>query len=47
VSGWASAPNRLTFEQVEVRYVHIGIWGYKALAITDLTGVRRFAYDPV
>lgn len=47
VSGWASAPNRLTFENVEVRYVHIGIWGYKALAITDLTGVRRFAYDPV
>lgn len=46
VSGWATAPQRLTFEQVEVRYIHVGIWGYKALAITDLTGVRRFAYDP-
>lgn len=46
VSGWASAPNRLTFENVEVRYVHLGIWGYKALACTDLTGVRRIAYDP-
>jgi len=46
VSGWATAPQRLTFDQVEVRYIHVGIWGYKALAITDLTGVRRFAYDP-
>lgn len=46
VSGWATAPTRLQFENVEVRYVHLGIWGYKALAITDLTGVRRFAYDP-
>lgn len=46
VSGWASAPQRLTFENVEVRYVHLGIWGYKALAITDLTGVRRVTYDP-
>src|SRR6476469_4245045 len=46
VNGWATAPQRLQFEQVEVRYVHVGIWGYKALAITDLTGVRRFAYDP-
>lgn len=46
VSGWATAPQRLTFENVEVRYIHVGIWGYKALAITDLTGVRRFTYDP-
>lgn len=46
VSGWATAPTRLQFENVEVRYVHVGIWGYKALAITDITGVRRFAYDP-
>lgn len=46
VSGWATAPQRLTFENVEVRYIHVGIWGYKALAITDLTGVRRLAYDP-
>ena len=46
VSGWATAPQRLTFENVEVRYIHVGIWGYKALAITDITGVRRLAYDP-
>lgn len=46
VSGWATAPQRLTFENVEVRYIHVGLWGYKALAITDITGVRRFAYDP-
>jgi hypothetical protein len=47
VSGWATAPNRLTFENVEVRYVHLGIWGYKATACTDTSGVRRIAYDPV
>jgi hypothetical protein len=46
VSGWATAPQRLTFENVEVRYIHVGLWGYKALAITDLTGVRRYTYDP-
>jgi hypothetical protein len=46
VSGWATAPNRLTFENVEVRYVHIGIWGYTATACTDTSGVRRIAYDP-
>jgi hypothetical protein len=46
VSGWASAPQRLTFENVEVRYVHIGIWGYKAIANTDLTGVRKISYGP-
>jgi len=47
VSGWASPPNRLTFENIEVAKVYIGIWGYKALACTDLTGVRRISYDPV
>jgi HK97 family phage prohead protease len=46
VSGWATAPQRLTFENVEVRYVHVGIWGYKALANTDLTGVRKISYGP-
>lgn len=46
VSGWASAPQRLTFEQIEVRYVHVGIWGYKAIANTDLTGVRKISYGP-
>lgn len=47
VSGWATAPNRLSFEQLEVANVYIGLWGYKAMACTDLTGVRRLAYDPV
>lgn len=47
VSGWATAPQRLTFENIAVAKIHMGIWGYKALAITDLTGVRRLAYDPV
>jgi HK97 family phage prohead protease len=46
MSGWATAPQRLTFQDVEVRYVHLGIWGYKALANTDLTGVREVIYDP-
>jgi len=47
VSGWATAPQRLTMENISVAKVHLGIWGYKALACTDLTGVRRLAYDPV
>jgi hypothetical protein len=47
VSGWATPPLRLTFDEVSVSKVQVGIWGYKALAIGDLTGVRRIAYDPV
>jgi HK97 family phage prohead protease len=47
VSGWATPPMRLTFDNIAVAKVHVGIWGYKALAITDITGVRRLAYDPV
>lgn len=46
VWGWASAPQRLTIDQTEVANVYIGIWGYKAAAITDLTGVREIVYDP-
>jgi len=46
VSGWATEPRRLTMEEIVVRYVHLGIWGYKAFACTDTTGVRRIAYDP-
>jgi len=46
VSGWATAPDRITMENIEVRYVHMGIWGYKATACTDTSGVRRLAYDP-
>lgn len=45
VHGWASAPQRLQFEY-RVAYVDVAIWGYKALATTDVTGVREVVYDP-
>lgn len=45
VNFWASAPQRLEF-QYRVAYVDLAIWGYKAGAITDLTGVREVIYDP-
>lgn len=45
VHGWASAPQRLQFEY-RVAYVDVAIWGYKATANTDLTGVREIIYDP-
>lgn len=45
VHGWASAPQRLQFEY-RVAYVDVAIWGYKALATTDVTGVREVIYDP-
>lgn len=46
VHGWASAPQRLTFEY-EVAHIYIGLWGYAATAISDITGVREITYDPV
>jgi hypothetical protein len=46
VSGWATPPQRLTFENIEVDSIHLGIWGYRAIACTDLTGVREVIYDP-
>lgn len=45
VHGWASAPQRLDFN-IEVANVYIGLWGYKATAISDVTGVREIVYDP-
>lgn len=45
VHGWASAPQRLEF-QYRVAYVDLAIWGYKATAISDITGVREIVYDP-
>lgn len=45
VHGWASAPRRLDFD-IQVKSVFIGIWGYKATAISDITGVREIIYDP-
>jgi HK97 family phage prohead protease len=47
VHGWASAPQRLTIDAIEVANVFIGLWGYKATAISDITGVREITYDPV
>jgi HK97 family phage prohead protease len=46
VHGWATAPQRLEF-QYRVSYVDVAIWGYKATANTDITGVRELIYDPV
>jgi phage head maturation protease len=46
VHGWASAPQRLTIDMTEVANVYIGIWGYKATAISDTAGVREILYDP-
>lgn len=46
VHGWASAPQRLTIDKTEVANVYIGIWGYKATVISDVTGVRELVYDP-
>jgi hypothetical protein len=46
VSAWATAPRKLTMDNIAVATVSIGVWGYKALACTDLTGLRFVAYDP-
>lgn len=46
VHGWATAPQRLTFD-IEVANIYVGLWGYKAAVISDITGVREITYDPV
>lgn len=46
VHGWATTPQRLQFEY-RVAYVDLAIFGYKATAISDLTGVRELTFDPV
>lgn len=46
VHGWATAPEQLKFEY-RVAYIELAIWGYKATAISDVTGVREITYDPV
>jgi hypothetical protein len=43
---WASTPQRIDI-QWRVAWVDIGIWGYKAFAITDFTRTRELVYDPV
>jgi len=47
VHGWASAPQRLTIDSIEVANVYIGLWAYVATAISDINGVREVIYDPV
>jgi len=34
----------LNFEY-QIKSVHIGIWGYKALAVTRADGVRRVVFN--
>jgi hypothetical protein len=46
VGVWLSTPQRLDL-QWRVAWVDVGIWGYKALAITDFTRTRELTYDPV
>lgn len=46
VHGWASAPQRIDIDKTEVAHVYIGLWGYKAGAISDIAGVREVIYDP-
>lgn len=46
VGVWLSTPQRLDL-QWRVAWVDLGIFGYKALAITDFTRTREFTYDPV
>jgi phage head maturation protease len=46
VHGWATAPQRIDITTTEIAKVHIGLWGYKAAAISDITGVREIVYDP-
>jgi hypothetical protein len=47
VDGWATPPRQLLMPEIEVAHVYMGIWGYSAAAINDLTGVREITYDPV
>jgi hypothetical protein len=46
VCAWASAPQRIDL-QWRVAWVDVGIWGYKAFAITDYARTRELVYDPV
>lgn len=46
VDGWATPPRELLMPEIEVANVYVGIWGYSAAAINDITGVRELIYDP-
>jgi hypothetical protein len=52
VHTWDTGPQRLEFPGIDasgnyapIAYVRIGVWGYQALANTDITGVRQVTYD--
>jgi hypothetical protein len=54
VSGWATPPQRLEFPgatqagaYAPVAFVDLAIWGYKALANSDIAAVRQVIYDSV
>lgn len=47
VHAWASAPQRLTLDQTAVATIGLGVWGYKATAVSDTSGVRTITWDPV
>lgn len=42
---WASAPTKLDRLQEKVEGYDLGVWGYWAGVISDLTGVRKISYD--
>jgi Phage portal protein len=46
VNLWVSTPSKIDLEW-RVAWVDIGIWGYKAFAITDFSRTREISYDPV
>lgn len=52
VHTWDTGPQRLDFPghdaggaYAPIAYVKIGVWGYQAVANTDITGVRQVTYD--
>jgi len=54
VHTWDTGPQRLEFAGIDaagnyapVAYVRLAVWGYQALANTDITGVRQVIYDTV
>jgi HK97 family phage prohead protease len=42
---WASAPTKLDRLQEKVEGYDLGVWGYWAGVISDITGVRKISYD--
>jgi hypothetical protein len=52
VHTWDTGPQRLEFPGMDasgnyapVAYVRLAVWGYQALANTDISGVRQITYD--